>query len=150
MGPLLQEHYSPRVSWYNHCGEQQDVCARSVSQSCPTLRPMDRSPPGTGSSVHRILRARTLERIAIAFSKNSTDAPLKTKSRITMQSCNSTPGHISRENEGLKGHVQPAGHCSPVYKSQDAEATCTSGSGGMERRRGASYTVERYSDTERE
>ena len=37
-------------------------------QSCPTLcDPMDSSPPG--SSVHRILQARTLEWVAISFSK---------------------------------------------------------------------------------
>ena len=39
-------------------------------QSCPTLcNPMDCSPPG--SSVHGILQARILERVAIPFSKGS-------------------------------------------------------------------------------
>ena len=38
-----------------------------VAQSCPTLSdPMDRSPPG--SSVHGTVKARELERGAIAFS----------------------------------------------------------------------------------
>ena len=38
-----------------------------VTQSCPTLcDPMDCSPPG--SSVHGILQARILERVAISFS----------------------------------------------------------------------------------
>ena len=43
---------------------------QSVAQSCPTLRdPMDCSPPG--SSVHGILQARTLEWVAIPFSRGS-------------------------------------------------------------------------------
>ena len=41
-----------------------------VAQLCPTLcYPMDCSPPG--SSIHRILQARILERVAISFSKGS-------------------------------------------------------------------------------
>ena len=41
-----------------------------VAQSCPTLcDPMDCSPPG--SSVHGILQARILERVAITFSRAS-------------------------------------------------------------------------------
>ena len=41
-----------------------------VAQSCPTLcDPMDCSPPG--SSVHGILQARTLEWVAIPFSRGS-------------------------------------------------------------------------------
>ena len=41
----------------------------SLPQSCPTLYdPMDCSPPG--SSVHGILQARTLEWVAISFSKS--------------------------------------------------------------------------------
>ena len=40
----------------------------SVAQSCPTLcHPMDCSPPG--SSVHGILQARILERVAMPFSE---------------------------------------------------------------------------------
>ena len=43
------------------------AAAKSL-QSCPTLcNPMDSSPPG--SSVHRILKARILEWIAISFSR---------------------------------------------------------------------------------
>ena len=43
-------------------------------QSCPTLcDPMNSSPPG--SSVHRILQARTLERVAIFFSSRAHDYP---------------------------------------------------------------------------
>ena len=44
----------------------QSVC--SVVQLCPTLcNPMDRSPPG--SSVHGIFQARTLEQIAVFYSR---------------------------------------------------------------------------------
>ena len=41
-----------------------------VAQSCPTLcNPMDCSPPGF--SIHGIFQARTLEWVAIAFSRGS-------------------------------------------------------------------------------
>ena len=40
-----------------------------VAQSCPTLRPMDSSPPS--SSVHGILQAKILEWVAISFSRGS-------------------------------------------------------------------------------
>ena len=54
--------------------EQSSLCYTSgivlVAQSCPTLcDPMDCSPPG--SSVHGILQARILERVAIPFSRGS-------------------------------------------------------------------------------
>ena len=46
------------------------VCVCSVTQSHPTLcDPMDRSPPG--SSVHRILQATVLERVAVSSSRGS-------------------------------------------------------------------------------
>ena len=49
--------------------KQMCVLAKSL-QSCLTLcDPMDHSPPG--SSVHEVLQARTLERVAIAFSRGS-------------------------------------------------------------------------------
>ena len=38
-------------------------------------------------------------------------------------SSNPTPGHISKENHGLKGYMQPSVHYSTVYSSQDMEAT---------------------------
>ena len=45
-------------------------CVVLVAQSCLTLcNPLDYSPPG--SSVHEILQARILERVAIPFSKGS-------------------------------------------------------------------------------
>ena len=44
--------------------------AHLVAQSCPTLRdPMDCSPPG--SSVYGIFQARTVELVAISFSRGS-------------------------------------------------------------------------------
>ena len=46
------------------------VCVRLVTQSCSTLcDPMDCSPPG--SSVHGILQARILEKVAVPFSWGS-------------------------------------------------------------------------------
>ena len=47
-----------------------EVSESEVAQSCPTLcDPMDCSPPG--SSVHGILQTRTLEWVAISFSRGS-------------------------------------------------------------------------------
>ena len=44
-----------------------------VVQSCPTLcNPMDCSPPG--SSVHRISQARIMERVAISYSRGSSQS----------------------------------------------------------------------------
>ena len=40
-----------------------------VAQSCPTLQPVDCSPPS--SSVHGILQARILKWVAISFSRGS-------------------------------------------------------------------------------
>ena len=37
-----------------------------------------------------------------------------------------TPGHISKENHGLKGYMHPSVHYSTVYNSQDMEATYAS------------------------
>ena len=58
------------------------VCARthvcSRAQSCPALcSPMDGCPPG--SSVHEILQARTLEWVAIASSRGSSQARDRTQ-----------------------------------------------------------------------
>ena len=53
-----------------------------VAQSCPTLcNPMDCSPPGP--SVHGILQARTLEWVAISFSKRN----YRKKESEVAQSC---------------------------------------------------------------
>ena len=56
------------VSWCSHYGEQYAAAAAAKSlQSSPTLcDPIDGSPPG--STIPGILQARTLERVAIAFS----------------------------------------------------------------------------------
>ena len=52
------------------CPLQHPVICKLVAQSCLTLcNPLDYSPPG--SSVHEILQARILERVAIPFSKGS-------------------------------------------------------------------------------
>ena len=52
------------------CVFREKKCAVLVTQSCPTIcDPMDYS--STGSSVHGILQARILERVAIPFSRGS-------------------------------------------------------------------------------
>ena len=43
------------------------TCAAKSLQSCPTLQPIDGSPPG--SAIPGILQARTLEWVAISFSR---------------------------------------------------------------------------------
>ena len=62
--------FSSRISiWLICLLDQLHVCVL-VAQSCPTLcDPMNYSPPG--SSVHGILQARILERVAIPFSRGS-------------------------------------------------------------------------------
>ena len=61
------------------------VCVHGKSlQSCLTLcHPMDCSPPG--SSVHGILQARILERVAISFSRGS--SPPRDRMRVSYVSC---------------------------------------------------------------
>ena len=61
------------------------ACMRVQSlQSCPTLcNPMDCSPPG--SSVHGILQARILERVAMAFSRGFSQ--VRDWTRICCSSC---------------------------------------------------------------
>ena len=55
-----------------------------VAQSCPTLcDPMDCSLPGF--SVHGILQARTLEWVAISFSRHSLEAEPKTGPSSSVQ-----------------------------------------------------------------
>ena len=52
-------------------------------QSCPTLcDPMDYS-PWTGSSVHGILQARTLEQVAMPFSRDLPDPGIKPMSLVS-------------------------------------------------------------------
>ena len=66
------------------------MCAKSF-QSCPTLcNPMDCSPPD--SSVHGILQARILERVAISYSRGSSQARDETSvSRIVGSSFTTEP-----------------------------------------------------------
>ena len=46
----------------------------------------------------------------------------KTKARATTWSSKPIPGHISKENHGLKGYMHPNVHYNIVYNSQDMEA----------------------------
>ena len=48
---------------------------------------------------------------------------LKKLKRVTVSSCNPTPGHISRENYNLKRYMYPNVHSSTIHDSQDMEAT---------------------------
>ena len=64
------------------------AAAAKLFQSCPTLRPIDGSPPG--SSVPGILQARILEWVAISFSN-----------WLTIWSSNSTFGHLIKENKNI-------------------------------------------------
>ena len=66
---VIMEEWSHYLPWC--CSKNYHPCCVLKSlQSCPTLcDPMDCSPPG--SSVHGILRARTLEWVAISFSRGS-------------------------------------------------------------------------------
>ena len=61
--------------WVKHQNWMMGVCARS----CPTLcSSMDCSPPG--SSVHGISQAKLLERVAISFSRGSSQPGVETVS----------------------------------------------------------------------
>ena len=65
------------MGWGGCLGRCVYVCL--VTQSCLTLcNPMDCSPPG--SSVHGILQARILERVAISFSGDLPDPEIEPRS----------------------------------------------------------------------
>ena len=51
------------------------------------------------------------------------EVPQKTKNRITIQSSNPTPEHISRQNSNSKRYMHPYVHSSIVHNSQDMETT---------------------------
>ena len=64
------------VNGYSHYGRQYGAAAAKSLQSCPTLcDPIDGSPPGF--PVPGILQARTLEWVAISFSKRESNFYLK-------------------------------------------------------------------------
>ena len=67
IGPQIQLIWYIRLFWLL---KKVKVKESEVSQSCLTLcDPVDCSPPG--SSVHGILQARILERVAISFCRGS-------------------------------------------------------------------------------
>ena len=47
----------------------------------------------------------------------------KTENRANILPFHPSPGHISRGKHDMKGYIHPSVHCSPVYNSQDMEAT---------------------------
>ena len=53
------------------------------------------------------------------------EVPQKIKNRTTIQSNNSTPGYLPKENENTNSerYMYPYGHCRITYNSQDMEAT---------------------------
>ena len=55
--------------------------------------------------------------------EKSMEFPQKPKHRTTIQSSNSTLGHLFRENHNLKRYMCPSVHCSTTYNNQDMEAT---------------------------
>ena len=59
--------------------------------------------------------------IGTATVGNSMKVPLKTKNVVSIQSCNSTHGHISRNNYNLKIYIHPYDHSSTIHNSQDME-----------------------------
>ena len=60
------------------------MCCLLVAKSCPTLcHPMDCSRPG--SSVHGLLKARILEWVAAAFSRNIYDPHLNTVLKMILR-----------------------------------------------------------------
>ena len=64
---------------------------------------------------------------------NSMEVPQKSKTRITIQSSNPTPGHISRENYSPKRYILPSVHSSIIHNSQDMETTYSSTDGWIEK-----------------
>ena len=66
--PARPPNQGTGYSIYRWASFTKAVCVVLVTQLCPTLcNPMDCSPPG--SSVHGILQVRTLEWVAIPFSR---------------------------------------------------------------------------------
>ena len=54
--------------------------------------------------------------------ENSMEVPEKAKNIIPICSCNSSSGHISRENYNLKRYMHPSVHSSTIYNIKDMEA----------------------------
>ena len=52
--------------------------------------------------------------------ENCMEVPQKTKDRTTIQSSNTTPGQLSRENHNSERYMHPNVHS--IYSSQDMEA----------------------------
>ena len=76
----------------------------SVTQSCPTLcNPIDYSP--SGSSVHGILQARVLERVAISFSRGSSQLS-HTSGRLFMDWATKEALEVGWGPNKPKGHAQ--------------------------------------------
>ena len=57
--------------------------------------------------------------------ENSMEVPQKTEARTAIKSSYPTSGYLSKEYENInpKRYRHPYVHCSPIYNSQDIEAT---------------------------
>ena len=92
------------------------------------LEPAQIAQPSMPEGPAQILTTYTLPRDPLAKShlistvENSMEVRWKTKSKVTIWSSNSTPGHISRENHDSKRYMHTNVHSSTIYNSQDVEA----------------------------
>ena len=101
----LGSHGQAPLSFTIESPEKPSAAAAKLLQSCPTLcDPIDGSPPG--SPVPGILRARTLEWVAISFS-NAWKWKVKTEREVT-QSCTtvSDPMDCSLPGSSIHGIFQ--------------------------------------------
>ena len=90
--PLTTAREKPVHPWRPSTAKNKQRSIAKSLQSCPTLRdPTDCSPPG--SSIHGILQARTLEWVAISFSKVS----IKNKVYGEINQKSRCPGRICHE-----------------------------------------------------
>ena len=87
-------------------------------QSCPTLwDPMDHSPPG--SSVHGILQARILERVAVPSSRGSSQPRVRTQVSPALQADSLPAEPQGKPIEGMKLKVKVAQSCPTLCDPMD-------------------------------
>ena len=119
---------NPGTAWSRECPVGEPMS--EVAQSCPTLcYPMDCSPPG--SSVHGIFQVRTLEWVAISFSRGSSQPRDRTQvSHIagrcfnlcaTREAC----GRTRMEPEIKKSRFYQLSECGEFYSGATWDALAT-------------------------
>ena len=77
--------------------------------------------------------------------ENSMEASQKTKNRITMESSNPTPGHISRKNHNSKRYMRPYVDSITIQNSQDMDADLMSNHRWMDKEDVVVCAAEYYS-----